>query len=60
MTNFVILISIETSVLKHKIGPDMFEKIDHGDVHELSIEVLESFLSSCPKETEVQLLQTAI
>ena len=38
----------------------MFEKIDHGDVHDLSIEVLESFLSSCPKETEVQLLQTAI
>ena len=58
--NYQRSILVQTSVLKHKIGPDMFEKIDHGDVHELSIEVLESFLSSCPKETEVQLLQTAI
>jgi len=38
----------------------LFQKIERGDIHELSLEILDSFLSVCPKDSEVQDLRNAI
>ena len=46
--------------MRHAIGPEFFDKVDRGDIHEIEIETLESFLSAYPKENEVEALQAAI
>ena len=60
MKNDLLFLVIETSILRHNIGSAFFEKIERGDIHELELEAVESFLAACPKEAEVEALHTAI
>lgn len=58
--NYQRSILVQTAVLKNKIGPSLYEKIDRGDIHELTLEVLDAFLSAYPKESEIKALKAAI
>ena len=51
---------VQTAILRNKLGAEMFAKIDRGDIHVLSLDSLESFLSSYPRENEVLALKAAI
>lgn len=58
--NYQRSIVVQTSILRHRIGEQFFEQIDQGDIHELTLEQLESFLAAYPKEQEIEALQAAI
>ena len=58
--NYQRSIIVQTSILRHNIGPSFYDKIDRGDIHELHLDAVESFLSACPKENEVEALQAAV
>ena len=50
-------IVIQTSVIRGKIGPALYELIDKGKIHELQrLDILETFLSVYPKDDEVKML----
>ena len=55
--NYQRSLMLQTAIIRNNLGPDLFKKISHGDIHELSIDTLESFLASCPKEKEVDALR---
>lgn len=48
----------EMAVLRNKIGPDFFTKIDRGLVRELDLVSLQQFVSLYPKEHEIDLLKS--
>ena len=59
LTNILLSI-LESAILRYQIGQELFEKIDRGDIHELSLDILEGFLLCYPREKEVEALHTAV
>jgi hypothetical protein len=48
------------AILRNKIGNELFAKIDRGLIRELDLVTLQQFVSLYPKESEVDLLKTAM
>ena len=53
-------INIQSVIINQDIGDALFDKIEDGRVNELNSEVIESFLSIFPKESDEVALKAAI